>query len=67
MSKTATPATERVVAQIKSGDLGLIGVMLLAAGEWAKKEYPDHELLARNAPEVAFELFLSPKKEVCNA
>ena len=61
---TPTPdPEERVVAQIAGGDIGLVGVMLEAAGAWAKEEHPDCEMLVRNAPGVAFELFLSPIKE----
>lgn len=61
-----TPQPERwehVVVRIESGDIGLIGLMLETAGEWAKKEYPDCKLLARNAPGVAFELFLAEKEQ----
>jgi hypothetical protein len=54
---------ERVVARIESGDIGLIGEMLEAAGRWAKEEHPECKLLVRNAPGVAFELFLSEKGE----
>ncbi len=55
---------ERVVARIESGDLGVIGMMLQGAQTWCQENHPDYELFARNAPGVAFELFLKTKKVV---
>ena len=54
---------ERVVCRIESGDIGLIGEMLEAAGKWAQEEYPECKLVARNAPGVTFELVLVEKEE----
>lgn len=55
--------SERVVARIESGDIGLIGMMLEAAEQWREKEYSDCKLCVRNAPGVCFELFLVKKEQ----